>query len=201
MSPRTGRRPGTPVAREQILAAARRCFGEHGFAGATIRRIAADAGVDPALVLHYFGTKADLFAASIDMPISPTEEIAALARSDPDRLGEAILRTLSTLWEQPEARAAWLGLIRSAASDRRAARMLREFLAATVVRPLAGALDVPDADRRIALVASQIVGLGMTRYVIELPPLAEAPIDEVVATLAPVLQHILTGRADPGPPA
>jgi AcrR family transcriptional regulator len=155
--------------------------------------IAADAGVDPALVLHYFGNKVDLFAAAVDLPIPPSEPLAVLARTDPARLGEAILRTVLAVWEVPERLAAWLGLIRSAASDERAARMLREFLTSTIFGPVADMLDVDEADRRVALVASQVVGLGMARYVIALEPLATASTDDLVTTISPVLQHYLTG--------
>jgi AcrR family transcriptional regulator len=154
--------------------------------------IAADAGVDPALVLHYFGSKADLFAASVDMPVSPSTELGALARTDPSLLGAAILRTIFGIWDRPDGLNAWLGLLRSATSDPRAARMLREFLASAIIEPLAGTLDVPDADRRVALAASQIMGLGMARYAIELEPLATAATDDIVSTLAPALQHLLT---------
>jgi AcrR family transcriptional regulator len=197
LSPRSGRRPGAQGTREAILAAARRSFGELGFNRATIRKIAADAGVDPALVLHYFGNKADLFAAAVDLPVPPSGPLAVLASADPARLGEAILRTVLTIWEVPERLAAWLGLIRSAASDERAARMLREFLTSTILGPVADALDVADADRRVALVASQVVGLGIARYVVALEPLATASSDELLTTIGPVLQHYLTGDLRP----
>lgn len=122
----------------------------------------------------------------------PSVELAALAGTDRSRLGEAILRMIFGVWERPDARRAWLGLLRSAVTDPGAARMLREFLAGTVIEPLAARLDGPDADRRVALVASQILGLGMARYAIELEPLATAGADDLVALLAPALQRLLT---------
>lgn len=190
---RTGRRPGEQKTREVILAAARRRFGEHGFAGTTIRMVASDVGVDPALVLHYFGNKADLFAAAVDLPVSPTEVVATLIEVDPEQLGEAVARTVVGLWEDPDALAAWLGLLRSAASDEAAATMLREFLTETILGRVAGVLPADGAERRVALTASQIVGLGVARYVIRLEPLATMPPAEIVTAVAPTLQRYLTG--------
>ena len=188
-----GRRPGNHGAREAILAAARRAFGERGFGGATIRGIAAEAGVDPALVLHYFGNKADLFAAAVAMPVAPSEALAALASVERDRLGETILRLIVGIWDDPDALAVWLGLIRSATSDPDAARMLQEFLANVILDHIGHLLDEPDAALRVSLVASQVVGLGVARHVVRLEPLASASSDELVAAVGPTLQRYLTG--------
>lgn len=190
-----GRRaPGDAEA--AILAAARRRFGDHGFGGATIRAIAADAGVDPALVLHYYGSKTDLFAAAMQVPIpigTARELVEQAAGRDLDQLGEALLRMVLAVWEDPDGRAAWLGMVRSAVADERAAAMLREFLVDVLLRPAAGALGGADAEQRLALVASQIVGLGVARHVVGLEPLASATPDELVAAVAPTLQRYLTG--------
>lgn len=196
MSPRTGRRPGDQKTGQAVLAAARRRFAEHGFAGTTIRMIATDAGVDPALVLHYYGNKAELFAAAVDMPVSPTQVIAMLVDVGPADLGEVVARTVVGFWEHPDVLAAWLALLRSAASEEAAATMLREFLEETILRPLAGVLGGKDADQRVALCASQIVGLGIARYVIRLDPLATMSTDQLVAALGPTLQRYLTGDLD-----
>lgn len=193
MSPRTGRRAGDPGTRDAILAAARHSFGEHGFKSATIRRIATGAGVDPALVIHYFGSKADLFAAAIQLPGLPDQLVANLRSTDVDHLGETLLRTLLAVWEQPETLAAWLGLIRSAVSDDGAAAMLREFLSDAMLSQVVGVLDADDAEYRVALAASQVVGLGIARHVIRLEPLASATAEELVAAVAPTLQRYLTG--------
>jgi len=195
LSPAKGRRPGPSDARATILEVARRRFGDLGFAAATIRAIARDAGVDPALVLHYYGSKADLFAAAmrLPLPLAQSGELADLARRDPERLGEAVLRTVFAVWEDEAGLAAWLGLIRSAVADERAAAMLREFLADAIFHPIAEALDAPEADRRVALVATQIVGLGIARYVLRLEPVATATPEALIATIAPTLQRYLTG--------
>jgi AcrR family transcriptional regulator len=192
---RTGRRPGDHAAREDILRAARRAFGERGFAGATIRAIAADAGVDPALVLHYHRTKAELFAAAVRLPLSPSESFAALEPVGRDDLGEAVLRLVLAIWEDPDALDAWLGLIRSATTDDAAATMLRDLVTNVVVERMGDLLRLDDAAvaYRVSLVGSQIVGLGVARHVLRLEPLASASTSDLVAAVAPTLQRYLTG--------
>jgi AcrR family transcriptional regulator len=192
---RTGRRPGDHAAREDILRAARRAFGERGFAGATIRAIAADAGVDPALVLHYHRTKGELFAAAVRLPLSPSESFAALEPVGRDDLGEAVLRLVLAIWEDPDALDAWLGLIRSATTDDAAATMLRDLVTNVVVERMGDLLRLDDAAvaYRVSLVGSQIVGLGVARHVLRLEPLASASTSDLVSAVAPTLQRYLTG--------
>jgi Tetracyclin repressor-like, C-terminal domain len=130
----------------------------------------------------------------VDLPIGNYRDgLARLAETEPEALGETMLRTLATVWEDPDGLAAWLGLLRSAVVDERAAAMLREFLASAILGPVAQRLGSDDASRRVSLAASQIVGLGIARYVVRLEPLASAPMDEVVASVAPTLQRYLTG--------
>jgi hypothetical protein len=116
-----------------------------------------------------------------------------IAETEPEALGVTALRTIAGVWEDPDGLAAWLALLRSAVVDERAAAMLREFLASAILAPVAARLGSGDAVRRVSLAASQIVGLGIARYVIRLEPLASAPMDEVVASVAPTLQRYLTG--------
>lgn len=193
---RTGRRPGDHGTREAILDAARRSFGERGYNAATIRAIAADAGVDPALVLHYFGNKADLFAAAVRMPMAPSEPLAMLAEVDREHLGEAIVRLVLRVWENPEALAVWLGLIRSAAADEDAAKLFREFATSVIFERIGQLLDSSDVEYRLSLVGSQIIGLGIARYMLHIEPLASASSDDLVAAVAPTLQRYLTGSLD-----
>jgi hypothetical protein len=129
----------------------------------------------------------------VDLPISVSDGLAVLAETELEGLGEALLRTITTVWEDPDGLAAWLGLVRSAVADERAAAMLREFVASAILAPVAQRLESDDAARRVSLAASQIVGLGIARYVVRLEPLASAPMDEVVASVAPTLQRYLTG--------
>jgi AcrR family transcriptional regulator len=192
---RTGRRPGDHRAREDILDAARQAFGARGFAGATIRAIAADAGVDPALVLHYYGNKADLFAAAVRLPLTPSESFAVLEPVDRGDLGEAILRLVLAIWENPDALAAWLGLIRSATTDEDAAMVLRDLVTSVIIERMGDLLRLDDSDAayRVSLVGSQIVGLGIARHVLRLEPLASASTADLIAAVAPTLQRYLTG--------
>jgi AcrR family transcriptional regulator len=196
---RTGRRPGSPATREAILAAARRCFADRGFGGATIRLVASEAGVDPALVHHYFGTKGDLFAAAVALPVQPSDRVAALMASDRAHLGEALLRTVLGVWDSEPGRDAWVGLIRSALSDDAALALLRDVLVTTIFEPVAAALDVDDAAYRVTLVASQVVGLGVARHVMGLDALATRSDEDLVAAIGPVLQRYLTGDIGAGP--
>lgn len=193
---RTGRRVGNQPTRDTILAAARARFASQGYAGTTIRAVAADAGVDPALVAHYFGSKAQLFATSVSLPVAPDALIAAIVDRPLDAVGEAILRTILSITGEPGSRQAWLGMIRSAAADGHGAAVLREFFAEVVLGPIAARLEnegVADAPLRMTLVGSQIVGLAFARHVMAIEPLASATDDELVAAVAPTLQRYLTG--------
>ena len=140
---RSGRRGGDSGTREAILAAARARFGDLGYDRATIRGIADDAGVDAALVHHFYGTKDQLFAAAMRLPVNPRQVLAAAlspeARGEDQSLGEHLLRTVLGVWEVAEMRATFLGLLRSAPTSEQAVVMLREFLAGAILGPLAAA--------------------------------------------------------------
>jgi AcrR family transcriptional regulator len=178
-----------------VLAAARECFAERGFEGSTIRAIAAAAGVDPALVHHYFGSKEDLFVAAVEAPVDPADLLPEVLAGGREALGENVLRLFLRVWDGP-MQPAGLALVRSATGSDHRARLLREFLVARVMRRVVGTLDVPPAEReaRGALVASQLAGLIMTRYVLHLEPLASASTESLVAAFAPTLQRYLTGE-------
>ena len=193
MSPRTGRRAGESGTREAILDAARSRFAGSGYDGATIRAIAADAGVDPALVHHFYGTKEKLFVAAMHFPIVPSEVLRDVVGSSRQRRGEAIVRTVLGIWDDPPARVTALGLLRSAVTNEGAARMLREFVSDAILSLVARAAEPDDADFRAALVASQVVGLGFARLVLELEPVASASVDELARAIGPTLQRYLTG--------
>jgi AcrR family transcriptional regulator len=187
-----GRRPGAPDTRAEVLAAARASFAEKGFRGTTIRAVAASAGVDPALVHHYFGSKDDLFLAALEMPVDPREVLAPVVAQGPDGAGERLLRTFLSVWDDPEIQVRLLAVVRSVLSED-GANLLKEGFIPVVVGPVLAQL-VPDRpDVRIPLVASQIIGLIVARYLIALPPMAQMPAEDVVARMGPVLQHYLTG--------
>ncbi|WP_209313974.1 TetR family transcriptional regulator [Blastococcus sp. TF02A_35] len=191
---RTGRRPGSPETRDAVLAAARAAFAERGFDGATIRQIATAAGVDPALVHHYFGSKDQLFLAAVEAPADPAELLPALLAAGPDHVGEGVVRTLLGVWDGP-AQAAGLALVRSAVGNEWTARLLREFLVTQVLRRVLGTLDLSprEAEVRGGLAASQLIGLVVGRYVLRIEPLASADAEELVAAIGPSVQRYLTG--------
>ncbi len=190
----TGRRAGDSGTREAILQAARRRFADHGYDAATIRGIAKDAGVDPALVHHFYGTKEKLFVASMRFPVVPSELLGAVAAAGRDRLGESIARNVLSVWEAAQTRAQSMALLRSAVSNERAAAMLRGFVTSAILDLVASFVDAEDAEFRASLVASQIVGLGIARYIVRLEPLASASTDDLVAAVAPTLQRYLLGK-------
>jgi len=194
-----GRRAGDSGTREAIAEAARGQFAEHGYRGATIRAIAAAAGVDPALVHHYYGTKEALFAAAMRLPIVPSEVLtAALAPSAGlDGFGAHLVRTALTLWESDGLRETFLGLLRSAVTSEQAAVMLREFIADSILGTVARVAGLPAADGqaeyRAAMVATQMLGLALTRLVLRLPAVADVSIEELAATVGPSVERYLTG--------
>jgi len=187
-----GRRPGAPDTRAEVLAAARASFAERGFRGTTIRAVAASAGVDPALVHHYFGSKDDLFVAALQIPVDPREVLAPVVAAGPDGAGERLMRALLGVWDDPAVQPGLLALVRSLISDD-SGGLVRDAFIPVVVGPVLAALVADRPDVRIPLVASQVVGLIVARYVVALPPMAEMPAEDVVARVGPVVQHYLTG--------
>jgi AcrR family transcriptional regulator len=195
---RTGRRPGVSGTREAILDAARRAFAEHGYQHATIRGVADLAGVDPALVHHYFGTKQELFVAAVQLPVNPVEQLMAVLNEDSDQAGRRMVETFLSVWDHAATQSPLLALIRSAVGDEHAAAMLREFITEEVLGQIAHRLGGADASLRATLVGSQVIGLAMARYIVKVEPLASAPRTQVVAAVGPTLQRYLTGDlADP----
>lgn len=192
MSPRSGRRTGDTDTREEILAAARSLFAEQGYDATSLRAVARAADVDPALVHHYFDGKADLFASSFALPIDPDVLVPRILDGPRDELGQRIAAVFVEVWTGPGAEHL-VGILRSALTHDAAAAMLREFMSATLLEGVAGGLDVDQARTRAALCASHLVGLGVLRQVIGFPPLRNLDDGELVAWIAPVLQHYLTG--------
>lgn len=189
---RTGRRPGNTDTPEQILAAARATFGEVGYDRATIRQIASSAGVDPALVHHYFGPKADLYAAAIDIPISPREVAEAIVSGGVEGAGERVTRLFFSIWERPEAREPLLAMMRGALSgNTHGVDAFRQFIEHELLARVAPLIDAPDRKLRMTAAASHLVGLAVARYVIGVEPIASAAVDDLVALVAPRIQSYL----------
>jgi len=190
---RTGRRPGESGSREAILDAARTAFGERGFNDASVRDIAGRAGVDAALVHHFYGTKEQLFAAAMRLPVDLAVAIPALLEGGVGGLGERVVGFFLAAFEAGGEQNTLLALLRSAASHERSATMVREFVTKAVLGPVAASLDRPDPELRASLVGSQLIGLAMMRYVVKVEPLASADPRTVVAAVAPTIQRYLTG--------
>lgn len=184
---RAGRRPGQTETREQILAAARRLFAEQGYEGTTIRGIAAEAEVNPALIHHFFGSKEKVFADSLHLPIDPSIIATVVSDGPREQAGERLLRLFLSVWGHPESRSPFLALMRSVSSNEKAARMLREFLRRAIIDKVGPALGV--SELRMTAVGTQLMGLALLRYIVRVEPLASASEDEIVAMIAPVIQH------------
>lgn len=188
-------RGGGGGTRERIVTAAIDEFAEKGYDDATIRAIAGRAEVDPALVHHYFGSKADLFGETINTPIRPDLAVAAMLEGPHDELGERIVRYILESWEQPDVQKRGVMLLRTAIGKRMATPLLAGFLARELLGRIAAALDTPDGELRANLAASQVAGLIVTRYILRFPALVDAPVDELVRRVAPNIQRYLTGDA------
>lgn len=190
---RTGRRPGSEDTRGRILAAAREAFGELGYEAASIRRIASRAGVDAALLHHYFGTKQQLFLAASEFPVDASEVVPQILAGPRDGLGERLVRYVVELWDRPEVRPLILGIVRSASTDRVAASMLRALLTDGPIGALTRGIGGPDAVSRASLAGAQLVGLVMARYIVLLEPIVSMSAEELAAAVGPTIERYLVG--------
>jgi AcrR family transcriptional regulator len=195
MRPR-GRRPGGADTRAAIIEAARSEFAAQGYDATSLRAIARTAGVDPALVHHYFGGKPEVFAAVVDMRVDPAALIERVLAGPREEVGEALVRTFLMVWDSEEGRQRFLALVRSAMSHEEATRMLREFLTHVVFGRVTTALARDGADREelqlgAGLAAGQMVGMAIMRYVIRFPGVEHASHDELAAMLGPTVQRYL----------
>lgn len=196
-SERERKRPGRPAGpsdrRERILASARELFSRNGIDKTSIRAIAADAGVDAALVHHYFGTKTQLFAAAIHIPIDPMTVIGKLKEVPVEQIGHTLPSILLPLWDS-EIGKGFVATLRSilAGND---VSLVRSFLQEIIIGEIGPRVDNPPGSSRVRIqfVASQLVGVAMARYILELDPFATLPADQIAETIAPTLQRYLTG--------
>jgi AcrR family transcriptional regulator len=191
---RSGRRPGNQDTKQSILESARTAFAEIGYDKASVRAIAAAAQVDPALVHHYFGTKEKLFLATMNSPINPAELIPKAMAGPREQAGERLVALVLSVWDSPAGIAA-VALMRSAMSNEWTARLMREFVVTQVLRRAIAELgiDEKEAPTRTALVATQISGLALIRYVLKVEPITSAPPERLVAAIGPAVQRYLTG--------
>jgi AcrR family transcriptional regulator len=189
-----GRPSGDTGAREAIVAQARRQFAEHGYRGTTLRAIGQAAGVDPRLVLHYFGSKQELFLESVELPIEPQQVIARVFEPGVEGAGRRAAELLLSVLEDPRSRRSLVALLRAAVTEPEAAALIRDLLTRRLLLPIASRLGGEQPELRASLVASQLIGIVIVRYVVGLRPLAGASREELVAALVPVFEHYLRGE-------
>ncbi|MBP5937782.1 TetR/AcrR family transcriptional regulator [Streptomyces sp. LBUM 1476] len=199
--PSTPRRRGRPrlteaatgETREKILAVAREEFSERGYEKTSVRGIAKAAGVDSALVHHYFGTKEQMFGAAVEDAVGPVLNAPDLLVDVPlEETGERFARFVFGVWENPTTRTPLLAILRSAVTNETAAAVFRRLIASQLLRRVAARVDLPDAELRAELAAAQLVGCALLRYVIKVEPLASADVEQLIARVAPVVQGHLT---------
>jgi AcrR family transcriptional regulator len=195
-TPRTGRRPGASTTQEQILEAARRLFLERGYQGATMRAIAKEAGVDASLIVHFFGNKLDLFAEAVEWPFEPEVEMPKLLADGRGQVGRNVVALLLRYWDQEGSRNPILTLLGASVIEPQAAEVLGEFVRDRLFAPLLDRLGSDMPQVRANLLASQLVGLGLLRYVLRYEPLASAKSSDVIDWVAPNVQRYLTGKLD-----
>lgn len=201
MSPR-GRRPGGEDTRAAIIAAARAEFAQRGYDGTSLRGVAREAGVDAKLVHHYFDGKTELFAEVLAFPVDPSVLIERLMTAPREDLGEALVRVFLSVWDSPVGRQRFAAMFAAAAANEEHARMVREFVGREIfvrlIERLREGVEPDDAstiELRAALGAAQLIGMGVLRYVVQIPALAQASDDEIVAILGPTLQrHLIPSR-------
>jgi AcrR family transcriptional regulator len=190
---RPGRPPGVSDARERILASAREMFARNGIDKTSIRAVAADAGVDPALVHHYFGTKRQLFAAAIRIPVNPMQVLGPLRETPIQELGYRLPSLLLPLWDS-EMGKGFIAELRSALAGS-GVSLFRAFLQEVIAVEVGSRVDNPPGTGmiRIQFVATQLVGVVMARYILELEPFKSLPVEQIAETIAPNIQRYLTG--------
>jgi AcrR family transcriptional regulator len=193
VSKRPGRPRGQSDTRERILLCARELFARNGFDRTSVRSIAAAAEVDAALVHHYFGTKQQLFAAAIHIPIDPMQVLGPMRETPVAELGWKLPSLLLPLWDS-ELGSGFIATLRSLLAGEDVS-LVRSFLQEVISAEVGRRVDDPPGSGRVRVqfVASQLVGVVMARYILELEPFASLPVEQIAETIAPNLQHYLTG--------
>jgi AcrR family transcriptional regulator len=191
---RPGRPPGTSDTRDRILVSARELFARNGIDKTSVRAIASGAGVDAALVHHYFGTKQQLFAAAIHIPIDPMQVIGPMRETPIEALGLTLPSLLLPLWDS-ELGSGFIATLRSLLAGNEVS-LVRSFLQEVITKEVGSRVDDPPGSGkiRVQFVASQLVGVVMARYILELEPFKSLPVEQIAETIAPNLQRYLTGE-------
>jgi AcrR family transcriptional regulator len=189
--PRRGPRTDDADTRQDILDAARELFAEHGYDRTTIRGVARTAGVDPALIHHYFGTKSDLFTASVAIPFPVAQMLPDAIGAEPAVAGERVARLFFTVWEEPETRAALLGQLRQSLATGEPP-VIAGFISREVLGRVADVMEGADRELRAELVASHLLGVALLRYVVRIEPIASADPEQIIGMVASRIQTYFT---------
>jgi len=190
---RIGRPRGKTDTRNVILAAARRMFADAGYDKTSVRDVAAAAGVDPAMIRHYFGSKAELFRATMGWPFEPAEIAARVTAGDRSEIGERLTRVFFEAWEQPESRAPLLAILRGAATHDESAHLVRQFIQGQVYSQIAASLKQSDAELRIDLAMGQLLGIAYLRHILRVEPIASTSVGDLIDRVSPVITAHLSG--------
>jgi AcrR family transcriptional regulator len=193
--PPIGRRPGKSETRKVLLETARHRFAQRGYDKTSVRDIAAAAGVDPAMIRHYFGSKAGLFRATMGWPFEPADIAAHIAAGDRHAAGERLTRVFFELWEHPQSRAPLMAILRGAATHDESAALVRQFITMQLYPQIAKVLGGSGADLRVDLAMAQLLGIAYLRHILEVEPIASQPVDELIACVAPVVTAHLNPQA------
>ncbi|MHB9847762.1 TetR family transcriptional regulator [Streptomyces sp. Tue6028] len=179
--------------RATILAAARAAFDEKGYAQTSLREIARNAGVRPSLIVHFYGSKAGLLAATVEWPFDPDTVVSQVLAQGPDHIGERLADVFLQTWEEDGRPNTALTLLHAACERPEAATLMRELFTTCVVDPIVTAIAPERAELRASLVASHLLGLHVGRYLLNFDAIAEADADLLRQALASTVQHMCTG--------
>lgn len=195
---RKGRRPGSPDTQTEILEAAGREFTSRGYDGTTIRGVATAAGVDPALVLHYFGSKEQLFVATLHVPVNPAAVLrGVLDEAEPGQMGQRLISTMLGVWDATAHRNPLIAVLRSVAGEGPVADTVRQFIERSIIAAFADHLPGPEPQLRAVLIGSQVAGLLLVRYVVRLEPLASADPRRLAIIFGPTIERYAYGDLPP----
>ncbi len=195
---RGGRRPGENGTRDTILRAARKVFAQHGYSGATMRAIAREAQVDPALIHHFFESKAGVFSAAVEQAYQWPDFVDQVVHAGIDSLGERLVRGYLELLTSPATHDPMVAIIRSAVSHEDAAELMSRFITSNMVTPVVRAIDASEPELRATLVCTELVGVAIVRYVVRIEPVASLDIETLTQIVAPTIQHYLVGELRSG---
>lgn len=192
-----GPRDERGVLAARILVKARASFAEHGYAGTTVRAVARAAGVDPALVYHYYESKENLLDAATTPPRSFLEQIAAAWQTPFAELGEQLVRQMLRNWQNPEHGPVLRAVLQIAGNEPATREKLRLIIERSIMGPSAQALREDERLLRSGLIAGQLMGLAFMRFIWKIEPLASMADDDLVAAVAPTIQRYLDGAVHP----